>query len=189
MRQKQNNIIKLIGDGHSANNDAFARHLFRRIENLLVHIVLTGDERIKPKKWSRIIALFGTRRVRNDVNYTFLTCDFEHVTECCHHGVFSSKRQIAASFGEMVHIIGEVPRCDLSNILLTKPFEQSPISVLQTPSNCFEITNISLAFRHHSRVFGKALDRKMVEGELSFDRPLRFEQAQGVVFWQLRVRL
>ena len=82
----------------------------------------------------------------------------------------------------MVHIIGEVSRRDLSNILLTKPFEQSPISVLKTPSNGFEITDISLAFRDHIRVFGKALDRKMVEGELSFDRPLRFEQAQGVVF-------
>ena len=82
----------------------------------------------------------------------------------------------------MRHAISEVPRRDLSNVLLTKPFEQSPISVLKAPPNGFEIADISIAFRDHIRVFGKALDRKMVEGELSFDRPLRFEQAQCVVF-------
>ena len=68
MRQKQNKIVKLFGDGHPANNNALVRHLFRRIENLLVDIVFTGDERIKAKKWSRIVALFGTWCVRNDVN-------------------------------------------------------------------------------------------------------------------------
>ena len=90
--------------------------------------------------------------------------------------------EIAASFGQMVHVINEVSRRDLSNILLTKPFEQSPIGVLKTPPNGFEITDISLAFRDHIRVFGKALDRKIVEGELSFDCPLRLEQTQCIVF-------
>ena len=82
----------------------------------------------------------------------------------------------------MVHVINEVPRHDLSNILLTKPFEQSPIGVLKTPPNGFEITDISIAFRDHIRVFGKALDRKMVEGELSFDCSLCLEQSQCIVF-------
>ena len=82
----------------------------------------------------------------------------------------------------MVHVINEVPRSDLSNILLTKPFEQSPIGVLKTPPNGFEITDIPIAFLDHVCVFGQTFDRKMVEGELSFDCSLCIEQTQCIVF-------
>ena len=82
----------------------------------------------------------------------------------------------------MVHVVSEVPRRDLSNVLLTKPFKKSPIGILKAPPNCFEIADISIAFRDHIRVFGKALDRKMVERELSVDCSFRLEQTQCIIF-------
>ena len=85
----------------------------------------------------------------------------------------------------MVHIIIEVPRRDFSNILLTKPFQQSPISVLEAPSNRFEITDIPIAFRDQVCVFGQTFDRKMVEGELTVDCSFCLEQAQRIILGNL----
>ena len=85
----------------------------------------------------------------------------------------------------MVHIIIEVPRRDFSNILLTKPFQQSPISVLEAPSNRFEIADIPIAFRDQVCVFGQAFDRKMVEGELTVDCSFCLEQTQRIILGNL----
>ena len=78
----------------------------------------------------------------------------------------------------MRHAISEVPRRDLSNVLLTKPFEKSPIGILEAPSNRFEIANIPIALGDHVSVFGQTLDRKMVEGELPVDSSFFPEKTQ-----------
>ena len=76
----------------------------------------------------------------------------------------------------------EFARGDLSNVLLTKPFEKSPIGILEAPSNRFEIADIPIAFGDHVSVFGQTLDREMVEGELSVDCSFCLEQTQCIVF-------
>jgi hypothetical protein len=79
----------------------------------------------------------------------------------------------------------EFPRRDLSNVLPTKPFEKSPIGILEAPLKRFEIADISIAFGDHVSVFGQTLDREMIEGELTVDDSFRLEQTQCIIFGNL----
>ena len=52
---------------------------------------------------------------------------------------------------------------------------------METPSDRFEIADIPIASLDHVGVFRQAFDRKMMEGELTFDRAFRLEQTQRII--------
>ena len=78
MRNKQDEIVKLVGDGNAANDDLIICHLNRGIKDLLVNVAGSRDEWVEPEERSWIVVLRCAGSGGDLVNNPVFAGDPEH---------------------------------------------------------------------------------------------------------------
>ena len=114
-------------------------------------------------------SLFRPRRSRKIVNHAFITRRLEYISERRHDGILAGRGQFWATFCQLTHIFGVIPRLDLPYILGAKPLHQSPVRVPNCPFHRLSGADVPIAIGGKAKGFRQGFVCEMSEGKLSLD--------------------